>query len=67
MGHIHLASQLLAAFPAVLLAAPVTAHGGVDIPEPTDFALFSLGVIGLILGRRAAMKRGVRPPSDVEE
>ncbi|MEP7222136.1 MAG: hypothetical protein ABI673_05650 [Novosphingobium sp.] len=67
MAHFHLASQLLAAFPAVLLAAPVTAHGGVTIPEPTDFALFSLGVIGLIMGRRAAQRRGKLPPPDAGE
>ena len=67
MAHFPLAAQMLAAFPAVLLAAPVTAHGGVAIPEPTDLALFSIGVIGLILGRRAARKRSDPAAPDDEQ
>ena len=59
MGFSHFASfALLAAFPAVLLASQPSAHGAVTIPEPTDLLLFSMGVAGLLIGRRAAMKRG---------
>ncbi len=54
----HAASfALLAAFPAVLLASQPASQGFVTVPEPTDLLLFSLGVAGLIIGRRAAMKR----------
>ena len=48
---------LLAAFPAVLLASQPASQSIVTVPEPTDLLLFSLGVTGLIIGRRAAMKR----------
>ena len=59
MGFSHFASfALLAAFPAVLLASQPSAHGAVTIPEPTDLLLFSMGVAGLLIGRRAALKRG---------
>jgi len=56
------AQMLLAAFPAVLLAQPGAVHGGVTIPEPTDLALFTLGVAGLIIGRRAARRREKAAP-----
>lgn len=33
------------------------------IPEPSDFALFLLGVAGLIIGRRTSRRR-IRPDDD---
>jgi len=51
----------LAVFPAALLAAGPGAH---SVPEPTDLALFSIGVAGLLIGRRAAMKRRRKQPKD---
>ncbi len=47
----------------LLLGASTAAHaaGSIQIPEPTDLLLFSMGVIGLIVGRQAAKKR---PPKD---
>jgi hypothetical protein len=30
--------------------------GGTNVPEPADFALFALGVAGLIIGRRSVKK-----------
>ena len=46
---------LIAAFAA---ATPVVAQSvGVSIPEPSDGALFALGVVGLIVGRKVARKR----------
>ncbi len=54
----HAASfALLAAFPAVLLASQPASQAIVTVPEPADLLLFSLGVAGLLIGRRAAMKR----------
>ena len=52
---------LLAA--ALLLGSSTTAHaaGSIQIPEPTDLLLFSMGVLGLIVGRQAARKK---PPKD---
>ena len=44
-----------------LRASPVMAAGGIDIPEPSDPWLFALGVVGLLVGRRAARKK---PPTE---
>ena len=58
MSFSHAASfSLLAAFPAVLLASQPASQGAITVPEPSDLLLFSLGVAGLLIGRRAAMKR----------
>ena len=43
------------------MATPALAQGSTAIPEPTDLALFGLGVLGLILGRRGARRK---PPRD---
>lgn len=55
-------SQILLAT-ALLLGASTAAHaaGSIQIPEPTDLLLFSMGVLGLIVGRQAARKK---PPID---
>ncbi|MEL0253546.1 MAG: PEP-CTERM sorting domain-containing protein [Novosphingobium sp.] len=47
-------------FSAVLLSvAPAMAQsGGISIPEPTDGALFGIGLVGLIVGRHIAKRRG---------
>ncbi|MFY7838416.1 MAG: hypothetical protein ACOVQ0_19260 [Novosphingobium sp.] len=40
-------------------AAPAAAQsGGISIPEPTDGALFAMGLVGLIVGRQIAKRRG---------
>ena len=46
-----------------LLAASTAAHatGSTVIPEPTDLVLFSMGVLGLVIGRQVARKK---PPQD---
>ncbi|QOV94588.1 hypothetical protein [Novosphingobium sp. ES2-1] len=31
---------------------------GISIPEPTDGAFFALGLVGLIVGRQIAKRRG---------
>jgi len=33
------------------------ATGGIAIPEPTDGALFAIGLAGLIIGRRVARRK----------
>jgi hypothetical protein len=40
------------ATPAVALAA-----GGVPVPEGSQATLFALGLLGVIVGRRASMRR----------
>jgi hypothetical protein len=47
----------------VMIASPAFAQAGTPIPEPTDFALFALGVAGLILGRQSSR----RSPKDRDE
>ena len=44
----------------LLVSSPAFAEAGVSIPEPSDLALFGLGVLGLVLGRRG----GRRKPRD---
>lgn len=48
---------------SALLATATAAHaaGATVIPEPTDLMLFSMGVLGLIVGRQIARKK---PPQD---
>ncbi len=47
----------MAAYPVALLASNTAGHVANAIPEPTDFGLFALGIIGLLIGRCMAMKR----------
>jgi hypothetical protein len=42
---------------------PALAQTGVQIPEPSDFALFALGVAGLIVGRQSSR----RSPKDRDD
>jgi len=48
---------------SVLLASATAAQaaGSTVIPEPTDLVLFSMGVLGVIVGRQIARKK---PPQD---
>ncbi len=45
----------VAAIGTMLVAEPALA--ATPVPEPSDFALFLLGVAGLIIGRRSASAR----------
>lgn len=40
----------------MLLAAPVNASAGAAVPEPSDLALFILGLLGVIVGREVAIR-----------
>ena len=42
------------------LTVPAQAWNGVQIPEPSNMALFGLGVLGVLVGRRAARRRKPR-------
>jgi hypothetical protein len=50
----------IAATPAYAQAA----GGGIHIPEPTDLALFLMGVVGLAIGRRTSRVRRERQDND---
>ena len=43
-------------------AVPLQAAGGTEVPEPSDLALFALGLIGVIIGRQ-----GIAPRKDRRE
>ncbi|WP_162987081.1 hypothetical protein [Sphingomonas paeninsulae] len=38
------------------VASPALAFGSVEIPEPGEFGLFALGVVGLIIGRHVSRR-----------
>ena len=42
---------------SLLLALPAHAETSVALPDPSGLMLFSLGVIGVIVGRQASRKR----------
>lgn len=44
-------------FLLMLSAAPAAASGGTAVPEPSDLALFTLGLAGLIIGRQSVKRR----------
>lgn len=48
---------VLVAFVTTAGTALAQASGGVAIPEPTDGALFAIGLAGLIIGRRVARRK----------
>ena len=52
--------KLTPALALSFLASPAHAWTGTPIPEPSNLALFGLGVLGVIVGRRAAAKRRKR-------
>ncbi len=45
---------------------PGGGSGGTAVPEPSDFALFLLGVTGLVIGRRASSARKVRAQAELD-
>ena len=47
---------MLCTLPAALSAAP-GASGATPVPEPSDLALFAIGVAGIIIGRRVVRGR----------
>lgn len=52
---LRIGSSLIA---VLLTVAPAMAQSsGISIPEPTDGALFGIGVVGLIVGRHIAKRR----------
>lgn len=50
---------------ALLAATPAWAQAaGTPVPEPSDIALFALGVAGLLIGRRSSRRSMTRPDDD---
>lgn len=47
--------RLLVAFVTMVSATPVWARDSATVPEGSHLTLFALGVLGVIIGRRAAI------------
>jgi hypothetical protein len=54
---------LVPAIIVLLMAAPVEASSGA-VPEPSDLALFLLGLVGVIVGRQSIASPRDRRPED---
>lgn len=54
---LYISKFLPALVPALLAAAPAHASGGTPLPEPSGLFLLSMGVAGVIIGRRLSSKR----------
>jgi hypothetical protein len=46
----------------LLSAAPALADQGAQVPEGSQLTLFALGLLGVIVGRRASMRRPGKDP-----
>ncbi|MBS0254188.1 MAG: hypothetical protein JSS36_02990 [Proteobacteria bacterium] len=42
---------------SLLIATPAFAQSGAMLSEPSDLSLLTLGLVGVVLGQRAARKR----------
>lgn len=52
-----MATRFIPALILLLSAAPALAAGTAPVPEAPAATLFALGVLGVIVGRRASMKQ----------
>ena len=56
--------RILVALVALLSATPAWAEDGTAVPEGSHVTLFALGLLGVIIGRRASMNAQRRAPKD---
>ena len=50
-------TRIALALAALASVAPAWANDGTAVPEGSHLTLFALGLLGVIIGRRASMKR----------
>ena len=50
-------ARIALALAALASSAPAWAHDSTAVPEGSHLTLFALGLIGVIVGRRASMRR----------
>ena len=55
-------SKISFAFAALLSSMPAWAQDSAAVPEGSHLTLFALGLLGVIIGRRASMRSGRRKP-----
>jgi hypothetical protein len=51
-------TRIAIAFAALVTSAPAWANDGTAVPEGSQLTLFALGLLGVIIGRRASMRSG---------
>ena len=56
-------ARLFLGFTLLVTPAAALAAGGVPVPEGSQATLFALGLLGVIVGRRASMRK----PDDREQ
>jgi len=56
--------RLVVCLLALTTPAAALAAGGVPVPEGSQFTLFALGALGVLIGHRASMRR---PKDDREQ
>jgi hypothetical protein len=56
--------RLLIALAAFVSSAPALAQDGTAVPEGSHLTLFALGLVGVIIGRRASMRVKKREPRE---
>jgi hypothetical protein len=54
--------RITLALAALVSSAPAWAQDGTAVPEGSHLTLFALGLIGVIIGRRASMRSRKRGP-----
>ena len=55
-------TRLAFALLALATSAPAWASNGTAVPEGSQLTLFALGVLGVVIGRRASMSRLPKDP-----
>jgi len=56
--------RLSLALTALVSSAPAWAQDGTAVPEGSHLTLFALGLVGVIVGRRASMRVKKRDPGE---
>ena len=50
-------TRIILAFAALVSSAPAWGQDGTAVPEGSHLTLFALGLLGVIVGRRASIRR----------
>jgi hypothetical protein len=57
-------ARILLSLAVLVSASPVLADAGTQVPEGSQLTLFALGLLGVIVGRRASMHKPKDPKQD---
>ena len=59
-----MATRIILAFAALVSSAPAWGQDGTAVPEGSHLTLFALGLLGVIIGRRASSAKRRRQDHD---